>query len=154
MCSVVSDSFETPRAVARQTLLSMRLPRQEYWGGLPFPSSGVFQTRESSPGLLRLLHWQIDSSPLVPPGKPPFSAVPVLTTFNINLLQIYKINVYPKWKIIIFFLDSQLQTLQKQGWHKGDFVIKITYWLSFTSPAKLHQRCWSILSISIILSSY
>ena len=35
--SVVSNSA-TPQAVARQALLSMRFPRQEYWKGLPFPS--------------------------------------------------------------------------------------------------------------------
>ena len=38
--SVVSDSA-TPRTVARQARpLSMGLPRQEYWSGLPFPPPG------------------------------------------------------------------------------------------------------------------
>ena len=32
--------FETPWTVACQALLSMGLPRQEYWSGLPFPSPG------------------------------------------------------------------------------------------------------------------
>ena len=40
-CSVMSDSFVTPRTVAHQAPLSMRLPRQEYWSGLPFPFPGV-----------------------------------------------------------------------------------------------------------------
>ena len=35
---VVSDSFETPWTIARQTPLSMGCPRQEHWGGLPFTS--------------------------------------------------------------------------------------------------------------------
>ena len=30
----------TPWPVARQVLLSMGFPRQEYWSGLPFPSPG------------------------------------------------------------------------------------------------------------------
>ena len=30
----------TPRTVARQATLSMRLSKQEYWSGLPFPSPG------------------------------------------------------------------------------------------------------------------
>ena len=30
----------TPWSVARQVLLSMGFPRQEYWSGLPFPSPG------------------------------------------------------------------------------------------------------------------
>ena len=30
--------FVTPQTVARQALLSMGFPRQEYWTGLPFPT--------------------------------------------------------------------------------------------------------------------
>ena len=37
--SVVSDSV-TPWTVVCQAPLSMEFPRQEYWGGLPFPSPG------------------------------------------------------------------------------------------------------------------
>ena len=32
--------FATPWAVARQALLSMGFPRQEYWSGLPFHPPG------------------------------------------------------------------------------------------------------------------
>ena len=45
--SVVSDSFVTPLTVARQPLLSMGFPTQEYWIGLPFPSPGDL----SDPGI-------------------------------------------------------------------------------------------------------
>ena len=31
---------------------------------------GIFPTQESNPHLLHLLHWQADSFPLAPPGKP------------------------------------------------------------------------------------
>ena len=31
---------QTPGTAARQALLSMVFPRQEYWRGLPFPSPG------------------------------------------------------------------------------------------------------------------
>ena len=37
--SVVSDSA-TPWTVALQSPLSVGFPRQEHWGGLPFPSPG------------------------------------------------------------------------------------------------------------------
>ena len=37
-CSVVSDSFATPWAVAHKAPLSIGFPRQDYWSGLPFPS--------------------------------------------------------------------------------------------------------------------
>jgi len=36
----VIDSFVTSWTVAFQVPLSMGLPRQEYWSGLPFPSTG------------------------------------------------------------------------------------------------------------------
>ena len=38
--SVVSESFVTPWTVAHQVSLSMGFSKQEYWSGLPFPSSG------------------------------------------------------------------------------------------------------------------
>ena len=41
MCMLVFSHvqlFVTPWAVARQPPLSMGVPRQEYWSGLPFPS--------------------------------------------------------------------------------------------------------------------
>ena len=40
--------------------------------GLPFPSPRnlIFPTQGLNPRLLHLLHWQTDSLPLAPPGKP------------------------------------------------------------------------------------
>ena len=64
--SVVSDSA-TPWTVACQAPLSMGFSRQEYWSGLPFPPSRTFLTQGLTP---HLLHWQTDSLPLEPPGKP------------------------------------------------------------------------------------
>ena len=37
---VTSGSFVTPSTIACQAPLSMGFPRQDYWGGLPFPSLG------------------------------------------------------------------------------------------------------------------
>ena len=37
----MSESFETLWTVALQASLSVGLPRQEYWSGLPFPSPYV-----------------------------------------------------------------------------------------------------------------
>ena len=42
----------TPWIVAHQSPLSRKLFRQEYWSGQPFPSPGVFLTKELNPGLL------------------------------------------------------------------------------------------------------
>ena len=67
----VSDSG--PWTVASQAPLSMELSRQEYWSGLPFPSSGDLPNPGIKPMSLCLLYWQVDSLPLVPPGKPLYS---------------------------------------------------------------------------------
>ena len=45
----------------------MGFSRQEYWSGLPFPSPGDLPNPEIEPCLL---HWQEDSLPSEPPGKP------------------------------------------------------------------------------------
>ena len=44
--------FATPRTVAHKTPLSTGFSRQEYWSGLPFPSTGDLP----NPGIKRLLH--------------------------------------------------------------------------------------------------
>ena len=64
--------FATPWTVAHQTPLSMGFSRQEYWSGLPFPTSGDLPdpTQGLNSGLFHLLHWQADSFPLASPGKP------------------------------------------------------------------------------------
>ena len=64
-CSVMSDLV----ALAHQAPLSMGFPRQEYWNGLPCPPPWIFPTRGLNPQLLHLLHWQVDSLPVAPPGK-------------------------------------------------------------------------------------
>ena len=56
--------------VARQAPLSMRVPRQEYWSGLPFPSPGDLPEPGSNPSHLYLLHWQVSSLPLSHQGSP------------------------------------------------------------------------------------
>ena len=47
-------------------------PRQGYCSELPFPTPGDLPDPRIDPPALssRLLHWQVDSLPLAPPGKP------------------------------------------------------------------------------------
>ena len=64
--SAASDSCKSG---AHQAPLSTGFSRQEYWSGLPFPSSGHLPDpgiKPRSPAL------QVDSLPTVPPGKPCF----------------------------------------------------------------------------------
>ena len=59
--------FATPWSVAHQAPLSMGFPRQEYWGGLPFPSQWDLpnpRIKPKSPAL------QADSLPSEVPEKP------------------------------------------------------------------------------------
>ena len=48
----------------------MGFSRQEYWSRLPCSLPGLLLAQGSNPHLLHLLHWQMASLPLVPPGKP------------------------------------------------------------------------------------
>ena len=56
--------------VAHQAPLSMGFSRQEYWSELPFPTPGDIPNPRFEPVSLWLLHWQVGSLLLVPPGKP------------------------------------------------------------------------------------
>ena len=59
--------FATPWSVAHQAPLSMGFSRQEYWSGLPFPSTGDLPDPGIEPGSPAL---QTDALPSEPPGKP------------------------------------------------------------------------------------
>ena len=63
----MSDPFETPGTVAHQPPLSMGLPRQEYWSGLPFPFLGNLPGSEIEP-LSPALAGEFFTTE--PPGKP------------------------------------------------------------------------------------
>ena len=76
MCCVLScfshvRLFAILWTTAHQAPLSKGFSRQEYWSGLPFPSSGDLPDPGIKPTSLCLLHWQVDPLPLTPPGKAP-----------------------------------------------------------------------------------
>ena len=64
----MSDSV-TPQTVARQAPLSMGFSSKNTGVGCHFLLQGIFLTQGLNPHLLCLLHWQVDSLPLAPPGK-------------------------------------------------------------------------------------
>ena len=69
-CFSCVQLFATPWTVTYQAPLSMEFPRQEYWIGLPFPTSGDLPNpgiETKSPVGPAL---QADSLPLAIPGKP------------------------------------------------------------------------------------
>ena len=57
----------TPWTAAHQAAPSIGFSRQEYWGGLPFPSPGDLPDPEIKPGSPEL---QADALPSEPPEKP------------------------------------------------------------------------------------
>ena len=58
--------FENPWTIAHQTPLSMRLSRQEYWSGMPFPTPGDLPNLVIEP---RSPVLQVDSLPAELLGK-------------------------------------------------------------------------------------
>ena len=58
--------FAVPWTVAYQAPPSMKISRQEYWSGLPFPSPGDHPDLGIEPGSPTL---QADPLPSEPPGK-------------------------------------------------------------------------------------
>ena len=52
VCVLVTKSclFATPLTIAHQAPLFMEFSKQEYWSGLPFPSSGDLPNPEMEPG--------------------------------------------------------------------------------------------------------
>jgi len=68
-CFSCVQLFATPWTVAHQALLSMGFSRQEYWSQLPCSPPGDLQIQGSNPCFLCLLHRQVVSLSLVPPGK-------------------------------------------------------------------------------------
>ena len=59
-----------PFGLQPHTPLSMEFSRQKYWSGFPSPPPGDLSSLGLNLLLLRFLHWQVDSLPQVPPGKP------------------------------------------------------------------------------------
>ena len=63
----LSQLFATPWTVTCWAPFSMEFSKQEYWSGLPFPSSGDLPQQGLIPGLFAL---QEDSLPAELPEKP------------------------------------------------------------------------------------
>ena len=62
--------FVTPWTIACRLLCPWDSPGKNTGVGFHALLQGIFLTQGSNPHLLRLLHWQAGSLPLVPPGKP------------------------------------------------------------------------------------
>ena len=135
--SVMIDSFVTPRTVAHQAPLSMRLPRQKYWSELPFPTPGDLP----DPGIKPVSPAsQVDSSPLSYGGSP-YEGKCLWKNFATGKLNLMEINsvqgqLYNSEKPEIPIFMCQNFLLQYFKRHLPFFFCKeITHYTS-TSSAK------------------
>ena len=64
--------FATLWTIAHQAPLSWDSPGKNTGMGCHALQQGIFPTQGTKPRLLCLLHWQVGSLPLAPPGKFPF----------------------------------------------------------------------------------
>ena len=87
--------WETLWTAARQAPLSMGFSRSRILGWVAMPSSRRFSQPRDWTGLLCLLHWQVGSSPLVPPGKPLWGAGDFITSIS----QVRTQSQGPAWRI-------------------------------------------------------
>ena len=62
--------FATPWTVALEAPLSWDSPSKNTGVVCHAPLQGIFSTQGLNPHLLHLLHWQVGSLSLAPPGKP------------------------------------------------------------------------------------
>ena len=70
VASVMYDSLWSYGSWPARLFCPCDAPGKNTGVGCHFLLWGIFPTQGLNPCLLRLLHWQVGSSPLVPPGKP------------------------------------------------------------------------------------
>ena len=71
VCSFASDALQPHGLSPTRLLCPWNFPGKNIGASCHFLLLGIFPTQGSNPGLLHLLHWQMDSLPLAPYGKPP-----------------------------------------------------------------------------------
>ena len=80
--SVVCDSVRPYGLQLTRLFCPWDAPGKDTGVGCHFLLQGIFLTQGSNPGLLCLLHWQVGSLPLAPPGKPYVSMVDVFSRYD------------------------------------------------------------------------
>ena len=103
--------YVTPWIVALQAPLSMGFSRQQYWSGSPFPPPGHLP----DPGIL---HWQVCSLPLAPPGKP-IKPIGSLKFTQLNFC--YFANIRDKRGIVLWLRRSKTSLRDMMFFKAEDF---------------------------------
>ena len=128
--------------VAHQIPLSMGFSKQEYWSGLSFPTPRDRCNQRLHPGFLCLLHWQADSLPLVPPGKPLFT-YPFKDAYKIRFKEIEENNTMGKTRD----LSKKIRDTEDHGKSKRvpEKHLFLLYWLWKAFDCVDHNKLWKIL---------
>ena len=77
--------FVTPQMVTYQASLSVDSPGKNTGVSCHALLQGIFLTQGSNQRLLCLLHWQVDSLPSEPPGKPSMHIVLIFLKVNLHI---------------------------------------------------------------------
>ena len=94
-----------PMDWVRQAPLSVEFSRQEHWSGLSLPTPEDLPNTVIKPeSPLHLLHLQVDSLPLVPPGKPQNQSLQSLSLVQLFATLWPKINLYQTKFFLCLFL--------------------------------------------------
>ena len=139
MCVLRQTDSVTPWTVGCQAPLSMGFFRQGYWNGLPFLFQGIFPTQGLNPHLLHLLHWQADSLPTVPLGKPPQlymsipnSKSPLECLMHLSKLTGSELSLFLPSNLLHLLPASQsMTTLSLQTIRHDDSHLGSSLWLTF-----------------------
>ena len=86
--------------VTCQAPLSMGFSRQEQWTGLLCPPPGDLPNAEIEPMSLSLLHWQVGSLPLAPPGKPIYIYIHICIHTHTHICILLQILFILLWNFI------------------------------------------------------
>ena len=128
-CELVAQSCPTPWTAAHQAPLSRGFSRQEYWGGLPFPSWGDFPNPGIELGFPALQGVSLLSEPL---GK---------AIIHHISSQIRKKKLMQKRHLKISIHEKKLSAYQKwNGLYKKSSYCHAYQWKTKYLPHKIRNR--------------
>ena len=141
--------FATLWTIACQAPLSMGFSRQEYWSALPCPPPGDLP----NPGLkpASLMHWQVGSLPLAPPGKPQKESVltfkPFLPLSFVVVVGGFCLSCCGAWGILVLRPEIEPKSPcidALEAWHSHALIIgpasEVSLWCSFVPQQFIPRR--------------
>ena len=102
--------------------------------GCHFLLQRIFLIQGSNPRLLDLLYWQVDSLPLVPPGKPPIT---LITEEITRVLRALHQELGTKTKCLSYYttlLGLSILQKKKKNLETSPYSLSLSgyFWLSFS----------------------